>query len=440
VLLDLANASARTIVHEHDDAWVRGFRTGRFAPSDDVAYGWMPDNARVYFLSERDGFQHLYGADLPGGQPQQLTSGAFELAGLRMSKDKRTWYFTSSEVHPGEHQLYSMPLEGGARTRITTKSGWHDYALSPDEETIALTFSAPTEPAELFVMPNRAGADARRLTTSTKDEFRRYAWRASEIVTFDDGDGHTIYAEVWKPLSPHPLRPGIIQVHGAGWSQGVARRWGNGHAFLQYFAQQGYTVLNLDYRGSRGYGRDFRTGIYRHMGETEIKSALAAADYLVKQQGVDRQRIGIFGASYGGFFTLMALFKHPGVFAAGAAHAPVTDWAHYNHSYTTRILNAPYGDHEAYLRSSPIYLAEGLKDHLLITHGIQDDNVHFQDSVRLAQRLMELRKDNWDFMLYPIEPHGFQEEYSRLDEMRRRVKLFERVLKGPRPTPRSTAR
>jgi len=130
----------------------------------------------------------------------------------------------------------------------------------------------------------------------------------------------------------------------------------------------------------------------------------------------------------------------PGVFAAGAAHAPVTDWAHYNHSYTTRILNAPYGDHEAYLRSSPIYLAEGLKDHLLITHGIQDDNVHFQDSVRLAQRLMELRKDNWDFMLYPIEPHGFQEEYSRLDEMRRRVKLFERVLKGPRPTPRSTAR
>jgi dipeptidyl aminopeptidase/acylaminoacyl peptidase len=191
-------------------------------------------------------------------------------------------------------------------------------------------------------------------------------------------------------------------------------------------------VMNLDYRGSRGYGRDFRTGIYRQMGETEIKSALAAVEVLVKQYNVDRSRIGIYGASYGGFFTLMALFKHPGVFAAGAAHAPVTDWAHYNHGYTTRILNNPFDDSQAYEQSSPIYFAEGLKDHLLITHGVQDDNVHFQDSVRLAQRLMELRKDNWDLIPYPVEPHGFQQDYSRLDELRRRVKLFDRVLKGPR--------
>jgi dipeptidyl aminopeptidase/acylaminoacyl peptidase len=398
----------------------------------------MPDASAVYFLSERDGYFHLYVQPVAGGAPKPLTQGPFEIVDLQLSHDKKTWYFVSTEVHPGEHQLYSMPLAGGPRTRLTPRSGWYDYTLSPDERSIALVYSEPTQPGDLFVMPNQPMAEARRLTTSTTEEFRQYAWQNRDIVTFDDGEGHTLYAEVFKPARPHPLRPAIIQVHGAGWAQGVARRWGNAIPFMQYLAQEGYVVLNLDYRGSRGYGRDFRTGIYRHMGETEIKSALAAVDFLVRQYKVDRQRIGIYGASYGGFFTLMALFKHPGVFAAGAAHAPVTDWAHYNHGYTTRILNAPYDDAEAYERSSPIYLAAGLKDHLLITHGIQDDNVHFQDSVRLAQRLMELKKENWDLIPYPVEPHGFQQDYSRLDEARRRVKLFDRVLKGPRTTTTTT--
>lgn len=435
LLLDLERTASSVVVHEHDDAWVRGFRTGRLAQGDDPAFGFMPDNQSVYFLSERDGFHHLYTVGLSGGTPKALTSGRFELADLRLSKDKTTWYFISTEVHPGEHQLYSMPVAGGPRTRLTPETGWYDYTLSPDEKTVALVYSHPTEPGDLFVMPNQPMASARRLTTSSTEEFRRYAWQPGEIVTFDDGEGHTVYAEVWKPAKPHPARPAIIQVHGAGWAQGVAKRWGNAFPFMQYLAQEGYVVMNLDYRGSRGYGRDFRTGIYRHMGETEIKSAVAAVEVLVKQYKVDRQRIGIYGASYGGFFTLMAQFKYPGVFAAGAAHAPVTDWAHYNHTYTTRILNNPFDDTQAYERSSPIYFAAGLKDHLLITHGVQDDNVHFQDSVRLAQRLMELRKDNWDFIPYPIEPHGFQQDYSRLDEMRRRAKLFDRVLKGPRPDP-----
>ena len=170
-------------------------------------------------------------------------------------------------------------------------------------------------------------------------------------MTFDDGEGHTIYADVWVPDRPLPGRPAIIRVHGAGWAQGVSRRWTNTLPFLHYLVQEGYIVLNLDYRGSRGYGRDFRTGIYRHMGETEVKSGLAAVEYLVTEQGVDRERIGLFGGSYGGFFTLMSMFKHPGVFKAGAVRAPVTDWAHYNHGYTTRILNAPYDDTEAYARS-----------------------------------------------------------------------------------------
>ncbi|MGH9196073.1 MAG: prolyl oligopeptidase family serine peptidase, partial [Acidimicrobiia bacterium] len=367
LLLDLSTATTKTILHESDEAWVRGFRSGRYGASDGSAYGWMPDGDRVYFLSERDGFYHLYTCKVDGSDVKQLTSGRFEIADLRMSKDKKTWYFTSTEVHPGEHQVYAMPLEGGSRTRLTSKPGWYDYELSPDEQQLALLYSAATQPAELFVMTNRPGSEPKQLTVSTKDQFRRYAWRASDIVTFDDGEGHVIYADVWRPARPHPMRPAVIQVHGGGWSQGVYRRWSNTFPFVHYLLQEGYTVMNLDYRGSRGYGRDFRVGIYQYMGDTEIKSALAAVDYLVKNYQVDRQRIGIFGGSYGGFFTLMALFRYPGVFAAGAAHAPVTDWAHYNHPYTTRILNNPYDEAQVYERSSPIYLAEGLRDHLLIT-------------------------------------------------------------------------
>jgi dipeptidyl aminopeptidase/acylaminoacyl peptidase len=153
------------------------------------------------------------------------------------------------------------------------------------------------------------------------------------------------------------------------------------------------------------------------------------AKYLVDNQGVSAEKIGIYGGSYGGFITLMALFTTPDIFAAGAALRSVTDWAHYNHGYTANILNTPVTDSLAYVRSSPIYFAEGLKKPLLICHGMVDDNVHFQDVVRLTQRLIELGKDNWELAVYPLERHGFKEPGSWTDEYKRIFKLFEQNLK-----------
>jgi dipeptidyl aminopeptidase/acylaminoacyl peptidase len=160
-----------------------------------------------------------------------------------------------------------------------------------------------------------------------------------------------------------------------------------------------------------------------------------AAKYLVAEHGVDPKRIGLYGGSYGGFITLMAMFTEPDVFAAGAALRPVTDWAHYNHGYTANILNAPQADVEAYKLSSPIYFAQGLKGALLICHGVVDVNVHFQDSVRLAQRLIELRKENWELAMYPVEDHGFVQPTSWADEYKRILKLFETNLKASAQTP-----
>jgi dipeptidyl aminopeptidase/acylaminoacyl peptidase len=188
-------------------------------------------------------------------------------------------------------------------------------------------------------------------------------------------------------------------------------------------------VLDMDYRASEGYGRDWRTAIYRNMGHAELEDYLDGIDFLVENFAVDRERVGIYGGSYGGFMTFMALFRAPGTFAAGAALRPVVDWMHYNDGYTARILNTPEVDPEAYRRSSPISYAEGLQDPLLIAVGMQDDNVFFQDSVLLVQRLIELRKKDFEMAVYPLDAHAFVHPESWLDEYRRIFKLMEAHVK-----------
>jgi dipeptidyl aminopeptidase/acylaminoacyl peptidase len=199
--------------------------------------------------------------------------------------------------------------------------------------------------------------------------------------------------------------------------------------FHNFLVDNGYTVMDIDYRGSAGYGRDWRTAIYRYMGGRDLDDQVDGAGYLVENCGIDPEKIGIYGGSYGGFITLMAMFTKPGTFAAGAGLRSVTDWAHYNHWYTSDILNTPMADSLAFVRSSPIYYAEGLEGALLMCHGMIDDNVHFQDIVRLTQRLIELGKDNWELAVYPLESHSFVEPSSWIDEYKRIFMLFEENLK-----------
>ena len=186
--------------------------------------------------------------------------------------------------------------------------------------------------------------------------------------------------------------------------------------------------MDMDYRASAGYGRDWRTAIYRHMGKSEIDDLRDGVNWLVENANVDRQRIGTYGGSYGGFMTFMALFTQPDLFQSGAALRPVTDWAHYNHGYTSNILNTPDVDPIAYERSSPLYFAEGLEKPLLINAPMVDSNVFFQDTVRLVQRLIELEKQDFETAIYPVESHGFVQPSSWLDEYRRIYKLFETTL------------
>jgi dipeptidyl aminopeptidase/acylaminoacyl peptidase len=224
----------------------------------------------------------------------------------------------------------------------------------------------------------------------------------------------------------------VIFIHGAGYLQNVHLRYPyyfREQLFNNLLVQNGYVVLDIDYRASAGYGRDWRAAIYRQMGHPEIDDLLDGKKWLAEQAAVDPQRVGLYGGSYGGFMTLMALFRAPGEFAAGAALRPVTDWMQYDHNYTSAILNDPQIDPIAYARSSPIEFAGGLRDALLICHGVIDDNVLFEDSMRLYQRLIELHKDDFAISPYPLDRHAFSNADSWLDEYKRIYRLFETHLK-----------
>ncbi|MDP2884309.1 MAG: prolyl oligopeptidase family serine peptidase [Ignavibacteria bacterium] len=428
VMLDVGKAKFTTTVeHQRDSAWlsgpgIRGFGFG-------TTVGWLPDSRRIYFQSEEDGWSHLYTVTLDGKIKVQLTKGKFEIHGSRISKDKKRWYFSSNEVHFGERHLYSMPLEGGERTRITSMEGGNETTISPAEDRIALLYSFSNKMPELYVMENKPGAKAVLFTSSSSDEFRSYDWRTPDIFTFKARDGANVPTRLYKPERPNGAA--VIFVHGAGYLQNAHKWWSDyyhEYMFHNLLTDKGYTVLDMDYRASAGLGRDWRTAIYRHMGGQDLDDNVDGARWLVQNYGVDPKRIGLYGGSYGGFITLMAMFTTPDVFAAGAALRPVTDWAHYNQSYTSDILNIPQEDTLAYRRSSPIFFADGLKGALLICHGMVDENVHFQDAVRLSQRLIELKKENWELAVFPVEDHGFKEPTSWMDEYKRILKLFETNL------------
>jgi acetyl esterase/lipase len=422
-LLEVSSGKTKVLEQVHDEAWV--------GPLGLTNVFWWPRSQHISYISEKSGYAHLYKTSADGAEKKALTEGKFEVTQANLSKDGHKIYFVSNEVHPGERHLYVLDLRSEKKIQLTNLKGMNEFYLSPDEREIAIIHSYTNMPPELYLQPNSASSRAKQITLSTTEEFRAYSWYDPEIISFKARDGVEVFARLFKPDNPHPNRPAVIFIHGAGYLQNADRGWSTyerEYTFHNLLRDNGYFVLDVDYRGSSGYGRDFRAGIYRHMGGKDLDDVVDGAKFLVENYQVNPQAIGCYGGSYGGFLTLMAMFKTE-VFKAGAALRPVTDWAHYHPGYTIDILNLPQKDPEAYKESSPIYFAEGLKGALLICHGMADTNVHFQDTVRLAQRLIELGKDNWEVAFYPVENHSFRTTSAWVDEYRRIFKLFETNLK-----------
>ena len=412
--------------HQTDEAWIAGPNVGWFGVG---LLGWLPDNRTLWFQSEESGYSHLYAVDVETGEKRQLTRGDFEVTQVFPTRDGQHFLIVTSEASPHQRHLYRIPVTGGPAERLTIDAGQEGVAINPAEDRAALRHSTSTQPFELYLQ--EFGGDAERITHSTTPEWEAYAWRTPELVHIPASDGERVPGHLFRPENPNG--GAVLFVHGAGYLQNVHDWWSSysrEYMFHNLLADLGYTVVQIDYRASSGYGRDWRTAIYRHMGGRDLQDYVDTSEWVGSEFGIDPERVFIYGGSYGGFITLMALFTEPEHFGGGAALRSVTDWAHYNHGYTSNILNTPVNDSLAYARSSPINFAAGLEDPLLMPHGVIDTNVQYQDIIRLAQRLIELGKEDWELASYPVEGHGFTEPSSWTDEYRRILKLIRETV-GP---------
>ncbi|RUO36414.1 prolyl oligopeptidase family serine peptidase [Aliidiomarina sanyensis] len=426
--IDLERGRLQNQDRLHDYAWIN---------RDFNAFNWLPNSNKIWFLSEGSNYSHIYVRDLDAQSTRAVTSGRYLVDHVTLNQAGDTFYFQANKEHPGIFEIYRVPVAGGDVERLTYLEGITQYRLSPDESQLLLTHSSALLPPELYVQDNRANASVTRLTETVSDEFLALPWPEPELIGVPSSHVEDpIWSRVYVPDDFDPDRaegyPAVVFIHGAGYLQNAHAGWSQyfrEFMFHSKLTQQGYVVLDLDFRGSAGYGRDWRTAVYRQMGTPEVEDLVDVVAWMGEHRNVDVERVGTYGGSYGGFLTFMALFKEPGLFKAGAALRPVTDWAHYNTGYTSNILNLPQDDMIAYRRSSPIYFAEGLEDALLISAPMVDANVFFQDSVRLVQRLIELEKENFETAIFPVEDHGFVEPSSWLDQYRRIYKLFEDNLK-----------
>ena len=413
-------------------------------------FGWLHDDRTLWLLSEESGYSQLYTL-VPGKKTQALTTGAWEVSAPVLSADGARFYFLCNRAWPGDYEVCAKDLAAGEGRsghsasrgtdpsmdgvrELTALDGVESFVESPDGKQLLISHSRSHLPMQLALVSS-AGGEARPLTDTRKPGFKAMRWQEPVFVQVPSSH---VKAPLWSKFYAPAAReagktyPIVLFVHGAGYTQNTHARYPyyfREQMFHQLLAEQGYLVLDIDYRASEGYGRDWRTAIYRQMGHPELEDLIDGVNWLVQEHQGDASNVGVYGGSYGGFMSLMALFRAPETFHAGAALRPVTDWTQYNHEYTANILNTPALDPEAHRKSSPIEYAAGLQGHLLIAHGMLDDNVFYQDSVRLAQRLIELKKQNWELASYPLERHGFVHADAWLDEYRRIHALFERVLK-----------
>ena len=425
LVLDRATGKAGIVFEQADAVWVNA-----------ISFGWSPDSRSLFYTSDQDGWEHLYTVAAGGGPARQLTHGAWEIHKDALLGRDPQWqgdylYYSSTEAGTAERQFYRIRSDGTEKQRISKREGLTFGAVSEDGEYTAMLEADLTRPLDLYV-------NGRPVTTSPRPEFARYRWPETRFVNFHARkDQKSVAAKILLPPGyrledrNQKPRPAVLFIHGSGYATSVLKQWGSyqdlRYVFNCYLANKGYVVLDLDYRGSSGYGREWRTDVYLHMGGPDLDDVLGGVDYLRSLGNIDMRRVGIWGVSYGGFMTNMAMFLSPDTFRAGAGWAAVNDWENYNAFYTEERLMKPQQNPEAYRRSSPVYFSGLLKNPLLVVHGIVDNNVMFQDAVELTEKLIQEGKD-FSEIYYPEESHGFVRDETLIDSFRRTAEWLDRHL------------
>ena len=396
LIADVATGSARGVLHEEDPYWINLNNDLRF----------LKDGKRFLWGSERDGFHHLYLYSAEGKPIHQLTEGRWEVENIAgVDEAAGEVYFTSTEASPLERQLYAVRLDGKHRRHVTAEPGTHEVSLSPDCQFYLDTASSLTSPPRRTIH-RIDGAETAVFRDTDRSQADEYDILPTEIHKVKAADGALLYARLIKPagFTADKKYPVIVAVYGGPGVQMIHDSW-PGMGWDQVLAHRGFVVWQLDNRGSRGRGHAWESVIFRDMGEHELLDQKDGIRYLESLGFADTSHMGIFGWSYGGYMTLYTLTRAPGLFRAGIAGAPVTHWRNYDSIYTERYMGLPAENAEAYERASALTKAADLKDRLLLVHNLEDDNVHFQNTIQMIDGLERAGKP-FEVMLYPQKAHG----------------------------------
>ncbi len=431
LLADVASGKSRVILTDEDKFWVNVHDDLTFV-NGGKGFLWSSETSHAGAAPNPGQFRHLYVFDMEGKLTNQLTRGDWEVTAVNGVDEKRSFvYFTATKDGVRERQVYRVPLDGGEPVRITENAGTHAARLSPGADFYVDQYSTTLAPPQQFLARiSRPGggetASPLALGGGGTPALEQARLLPVEFFTVPAKDGTPLEAMMIKPAGFDAARkyPVIVSLYGGPHAQLVVNSWG-GSTFLfnELLAQNGYIIFTLDNRGSFGRGHAFETPLYRHMGEVELADQLSGVDWLKKQPFVDPARIGIRGWSYGGFMTCTAMFNAPDVFKAGFAGSPVTDWRQYDTIYTERYMGTPQENPEGYKNSAPANHASNLKGKLLIAAGTGDDNVHFANTIELAERLINAGKYA-EVQLYPGRGHGISDEAAQLHLFRHVLEFF----------------
>jgi dipeptidyl-peptidase 4 len=412
---DTTTGKSRVVLTETSPTWIE--------LHDELSF--LKRSHEFIWASARDGFQHLYLYDYDGHLLRQLTAGDWNVDDFRsraikaIDEEHRLVYFTATETSPTERQLYRTSLDTANPRkidRISQLSGLHAIAMSPDARFYVDNFNSTTQPPQVSLH----GADGKLITYLLENTLNEQHPDAPyladnsvpEFGTLAAADGQTLHYRLFKPAHVDPAKryPAIVDVYGGPGVQRVTNSW-TGSAFTQILTRAGYVVFQLDNRGTAFRGTAFQAPIHDKLGDVETADQVLGARWLGSQSFVDPARIGVWGWSYGGYMTLMLMFKAPEVFRAGVAGAPVTDWALYDTHYTERYLDRPQDNADGYAASSVLPYAKDLEGRLLVIHGMSDDNVLFLHSTKLFRKLQDLGKP-FDVMVYPGAKHGLTRQHD----------------------------
>ena len=429
-LHDTHQNTKSTIFTDSTDGWLYD-RDMEFAPGSE----------KMLFLSEQTGWNHLYLADAMTGSVEQLTEGDYEITWAEWLSDSEIIY-ANNEADYGERHLFILNLETNQTEQLTTEEAYrYQFDLSPDKSKLIYAKTFFNEPYELYMIDLDNPGDEVQLTNSVPDSFNDIAWQREEYIRFTGRDGETdismsvLYPENYDPDQTYPV---VVFAHGAGSLQNVYKGWSNNYwreyMFNQLLTRNGYMVIDVDFRHSTGYGRDFREDVTNWMGRYEAMDIVDGLDWLQEETGgaLDLDNVGIYGGSYGGFMALYTLTAEPDRFHAGAALRKVSNWRNYYYAnpwYTLPRLGDPEVVPEHYDRSSPLTYAPELQHPVILLHGLIDDNVGSQDAFQYAEELIQSQHKEFEMMIYPSERHGFTSANSWYDEYSRIFEFFEEHLK-----------